>query len=751
MADSTLQYGTTPYSAMDPRPAFARADLQSAAGVGMFGPSADRITLADIEVEQQQALNYIAGLGAASAPRLRPPPEAAQNMQPGPGIYYSPGLDRFAVGDIEFGSQDYDVALQAAQVAGKRTGKPTTPGDWQEISPSRFNEYLSSISQGRGFFGNLGAGAQITGEAAVGGIGRGLQIAGQRFDSPGLAGAGEALVGAGEAIGLSPAEEARSAAIYERQTPLQRFGTGLVQAVPSLAASVIPGVGAAGLAVRAGAAAGGAAARIASAAGAATTVLPMHISGSWEAAERNPNLDTSDPEVQTEILMSALTKTGIDLVGQDFAIRGLSAGLRGIISENARKSSRLKRALGAGAAEGTAELLTEVVDQIVFDEDSRAALSEGDWAALWPVLTQKYGEQNLMALGIGGVLGGGLGALSPGPTVAPTTPPPPQRDLTGTSETDVLNPQATPPLALPAPPLALPAPSAPYTPSAPPGTQGEMFPGVDLGQTPAEPMVLTPEQRVGRQLELPFPEAAAPVETQLELPLQASMGTQADLFGTTPPFPQAAPPAPPTAPPDFVPGTVPVQPISAQRTDLPPGAARLRTRPSERAETYAPTPAAAPETALGAQINRLLQQQRARQEAEQAAQAEAAQAAAQEAAQRTQREDQLIRSQEEQKAAQIDADVLGNLVLGDRFDLLTDAAKADWRAGIATIDPQTRADIATALGLTEFDPETEISDPDFQAAYTKLTALAEKVQRRVSPKRRRQAAEPTGEAGCLAL
>jgi len=729
MADPIIHYGTTISQALDKNPQTIRPDLRQSAGLGAL-PPATGITLADIELEHQQALNRIAGLGAASAPRLRPPPEAGKQMTPGPGIYYSPGLDRFAVGDIEFGRQDYDIALQAAPQAGQRTGSPTTPGDWRRISQREFQGYLNTISEGRGFFGNLGAGAQITGEAVVGGIGRGLQMLGAEQ-------AGQALVGAGEAIGLSPAEEARSAAIYERQTPLQRFGTGLVQAVPSLVASVVPGVGAAGLAVRAGAAAGGALARTAAAGGAATTVLPMHIFGSWEAAERNPNLDTSDPEVQTEILMSALTKTGIDLIGQDFAIRGLSAGLRGIISENARKSTRLKRALGAGAAEGTAELLTEVVDQIVFDEDSRAALSKGDWAALWPILTQKYGEQNLMAFGIGAALGGGLGALSPGPTVASTTPPPeqtpsPNRDLTGTDETDVLNPQATPPLALPAPPLALPAPSAPYTPSAPPGTQGEMFPGVDLGQTPAEPMVLTPEQRVGRQLELPFPEAAAPVETQLELPLQASMGTQADLFGTTPPFPQAAPPAPPTAPPDFVPGTVPVQPISTQRTDLPPGAARLRTRPSERVETYAPTPAAAPETALGAQINRLLQQQRARQEAEQAAQAQAAQAAAQEAAQRTQRENQLLRARREQVQLEQDTNILGEELVGGDFDILGVDARAKWDAAVAALDPEVRAEVLTG------DPKTLAGNQ----AQADLARLGAELRNRRSNKLRRQRAEP---------
>lgn len=763
MADSTLQYGTTPYSAMDPRPAFARADLQSAAGVGMFGPSADRITLADIEVEQQQALNYIAGLGAASAPRLRPPPEAAQNMQPGPGIYYSPGLDRFAVGDIEFGSQDYDVALQAAQVAGKRTGKPTTPGDWQEISPSRFNEYLSSISQGRGFFGNLGAGAQITGEAAVGGIGRGLQIAGQRFDSPGLAGAGEALVGAGEAIGLSPAEEARSAAIYERQTPLQRFGTGLVQAVPSLAASVIPGVGAAGLAVRAGAAAGGAAARIASAAGAATTVLPMHISGSWEAAERNPNLDTSDPEVQTEILMSALTKTGIDLVGQDFAIRGLSAGLRGIISENARKSSRLKRALGAGAAEGTAELLTEVVDQIVFDEDSRAALSEGDWAALWPVLTQKYGEQNLMALGIGGVLGGGLGALSSGPALAPQ----PKRDLTGKGETDVLKPQAVPAAQTPEQiaagqaqldALGVPVVAPGASPSMETGQVGPTLPILDesdagplgprvgalnpeeqslaagwgdLGRPPGlnldpfastplglpsptgggtvipqAPLQLTPQQRVDIPLTLQPQMRAEPGQVEMFTPAEMGIdaATQARLTGQQL---AGAPRIPVTAPPEVSQADLEV--AGQQRMEF-------TTQP----------------TAMGEQLNRLMQQQRARQEAEQAAQAQEAQAAAQAAAQRIQRDNQLLRAWAEQVQLEEDTNILGEELVGGDFNILGTAARAEWDAAVAVLDPEVRADVLTG------EPTTFAGNQ----AQADLARLGAELRNRRSNKLRRQRAEP---------
>jgi hypothetical protein len=565
----------------------------------------------DGAARRQQALDRIAGFGAEAAPQLRPPPGAAPQASAVPqassGAYYNPSLDRFSVGGVEFGREDYDIALQASSLAGQPAPPPTTPG-YRPISTTMLGDYLSTISEGRGVLGNLGIGTQQAVGSVLTGLGRGAQMAG-------FEGTAEALVGAGEVVGPSSAEQARSAAIYSRQTPLQRLGTGVVQAVPSLLTSVLPGVGAAGLAVRAGATAGGLAARGAAAAGAATTVLPMHIDGSWRAAEANPNLDTSDPEIQTEILMSALGKTAIDLLGQDFAIRGLSAGLRGIISDKAKRGGRLKRALGAGAAEGTAELLTEVVDQVVFDADSRAALSEDDWAALWPIITQKYGEQNLLSFGVGAVLGGGLGALSPGPAAAPnaapTGTPAPIRNVSTGAPTDLLSGTVLEPK--PASPEEIAAQQAQLdamgVPTVQPGATPSMETGAGLNTAGLPVLSGADTGPLGPRVGELSPEDQALASSWASQVLPPAAPVQPIAVQRTDLPPGMAQPRPRTrpTPPDFVAGTEPVQPIAAQRTDLPPGMQRLRQRPSERAETYASTPAPAGETAMAAQLAQLQQ------------------------------------------------------------------------------------------------------------------------------------------------
>lgn len=153
-------------------------------------------------------------------------------------------------------------------------------------------------------------------------------------------------------------------------------------------------------------------------------------------------------------------------------------------------------------------------------------------------------------------------------------------------------------------------------------------------------------------------------------------------------------------------------------------------------------PVTSGETALGAQLNRLLQQQRAQQEAQAAAQAEATARAEQETAQRTQLENQLLRAQEAQRAAQADADTIGGLILGDRFPLLGAEARAIWQRAVRAIDPETRAEVAEVLKITGLDPETDIPDLDVRRAYIELSTLADTLRGRVSPALRRQASEP---------
>lgn len=531
MADPILNFGAGMQGSMGAGLRMPRTDLRS--NLPELGTQGIRSGLADVEVERQQALDRISGLGAPSAPRLQPPPESA--MQAGPGIYYSPGMDRFSVGGVEFGREDYDVALQSPGYLGRQAPAPTG-GDWRRLSPTEYQGYLSSISQGRGFLGNLGIGFQNVGEGLIGGAGRGLQMLGAE-------GVGSALVSAGEAIGVSDAERARSAAIAEEQSLLGQIGTATVQSAPTLATSIGAGLGGAA----AGAAVGGpVGAAIGGLLGIAASIFPMELQSSWEAAEQN-NLDPTDPNVQSDILLSTLFKTGVQTAGPALLVRGFSPALRRVVSDTAQRTlgGRIARGVGAGALEGSAEAIAQITDRVVFDPELRALLNEADIAALAPLVAQRHGEEALVAFGAGFLLGGPLGAMG--------TPTRPRLDVTSGQPVDALS-------------------GARLDPQAAPGTQGELFAGANLGQAPAAPQVapaqgeMFPGQPLGvapdeRQLELfpgytipsqqpgfqmPLPLQAAPAaqaapEVQLQLPLQAAPGMQADLFGTTPPFPQAAP------------------------------------------------------------------------------------------------------------------------------------------------------------------------------------------------------------------
>jgi hypothetical protein len=704
MADPILNFGAGMQGSMGAGLRMPRTDLRS--NLPELGPQGIRSGLADVEVERQQALDRITGLGGGAGPRLQPPPESA--MQAGPGIYYSPGMDRFSVGGVEFGREDYDVALQSPSYLGRQAPEPG--GDFRRISPTEYQGYLASISEGRGFLGNLGVGFQNVGEGLVAGTGRGLQMLGAE-------GAGAALVSAGEAIGMSDAERARSAAISGEQSLLGQIGTATVQSAPTLGVSVGAGLGgaAAGFAVGgpAGAAIGGLLA-------VAASIFPMELQSSWEAAEQN-GLDPTDPNVQSDIIMSTLFKTGVQTAGPAVIARGFSPALQRIVGDVTGRTlgQRITRGVGAGALEGSAEAIAQITDRVVFDPELRALLNEADIAALAPLVAQRHGEEALVAFGAGFLLGGPLGAMG--------TPTRPRLDVNSGRPVDALS-------------------GARLDPQAVPGTQGELFAGANLGQAPAAPQVAPtqgemfsgqplgvapderqlemfpgytiPSQQPGFQMPLPLqgaPAAQAAPEVQLQLPLQAAPGMQADLFGTTPPFPQAAPVAP-TAPA----GPLQLQPqmraepgqvemFTAPEMGLP---ATTQARLTGQPLAGAPRPAitAPPEvsqaelevagqrrmelttqpTAMGEQLNLLLQQQQARQEAEAAAQTSAVRGAEFEAAQEQaaqQREEELLR-------ARADLDVAADVAWeqfrpGVRdtevtFEVLTDAAQRRWAEAVRT-------------------------------------------------------------------
>jgi hypothetical protein len=548
MADELITPGLQP-----PRPDI----LGLAPGSGI---RALQSTLADVEVQRQQALNRIAGLGAA--PALQQP----QPQPPRTGMYYNPSLDRFSVGGREFGREDYDVALQAPSFAGQAAPPPEGAG-WRPMSPQEYQNYLSTISEGRGLFGNLRVGLQQTAEGILGGTGRGLEM----LDAEGIGGA---LVRAGEAVGLSPAEQARSAAIYENQGLLGKIGTATVQSIPTLAAAVIPGVGAAGLAVRMGAAAGGLGARAAALGGVTSTIFPMELQSSWQTAEQY-GLDPTDPEVQTDILMSTFLKTGVQTFGAALLTSGLSPALRRAVGDSVRRTmgGRILRGTGLGAVEGSAEAIAALTDRIAFDPELRAEFNEADWAALAPLIVSKYGEEGLVNFGAGFLLGGALGMVGSPTTEAPAVQRP---GLQGTAPADVL--QNTPPTEPAAPSLlGLPAPARPtgpllLPPPTPPTPDYDLVTAAQYAEA-----VRGTEDPVGalydieQDLLAQYRGVARPDYEQAPMIRQARLGTPPLRY--TPPAP-SAPPMMSAAP-----------------------------------------PAATTETAIGAQFNRLLQQAQGRQAA----------------------------------------------------------------------------------------------------------------------------------------
>ena len=521
-------------------------NLQESMGAGLRTPRADlysnlpsmgvrgiQPSLADVEVERQQALNRIAGLGASTAPRIQPPPQSA--MRPGPGIYYSPSTDRFSVGGVQFGRKEYDVALKSPSFMEQEA--PPPGGDFRRISPVEYYGYLSSISEGRGIFGGLAVGARNVGEGLVGGTGRGLQMLGAE-------GAGQALVGIGEAIGLSDAERARSAAISARQGLAGKVGTAVVESVPTLGVSIAGGLAGAQAGAAFGAAGGpvgaAAGATIGSLIGIAATIFPMELQSSWEAAEEN-GLDPTDPNVQTDILLSSLFKTGVQSAGPAVITRGFSPALRRVVGDVSGRTlgQRFARGIGAGALEGSAEAIAQVTDRVVFDPELRAQLNEADIAALAPMVAQRHGEEILVAFLAGAAIAGPLGALG--------TPTQARTNADSGKPTNLLT-------------------GAQLDPQAAPGTQGELFGGADLGRRvaglstgqgelfPGQPLGVAPDQRQldlfpaysppsqqpGYQMELPL--QAAPVQpaapaVQQELPFAEAPGTQTDLFGGPPIFP----------------------------------------------------------------------------------------------------------------------------------------------------------------------------------------------------------------------
>jgi hypothetical protein len=594
--------------------------VAQASGLGNIAPSS-----ADAAVQMQAAQRSMAdAFGAAGAQIGRQALEKTP-QQPGGQILFDQASNKMFAGGSVFDPGDVNAAFTAAQ----RLGDPTPPPQGftgARLTPEGYRDYLNQLASNRGFMGNLGIGAQNTVGALVGGTGRVLETTGLAPET------GAAIAGFSDKyIEPSQNEQARSALIASRQTGTQNFFDAVVQAIPSLATSVLGGVGGAALAgniaARAGlagvtATAGATTAEVAAAAtalnrvrnigsltGVVATTFPGEVKGLYEAAAnaKNPDgsaaYDVNDPAVRAQILAAAASSTAI----QSWADHGLAKGMSMVlrkeidgVAKYATRTAAVSRQAGMGAfseafAEGTAEL----IQKATFDPEFRSKLNVNDMKMLAPYIIDKYGYDIAMAAGVGAVLGAGTGGI------------------TGMFTPIDLNKNAGDKAKAEAPvTLAPPDASTPFLPKTV-GAQGELFPEM-LGLTgnpaarrpPAELSPIYPPVPTG-QLELPFA-TGVPQRTTQTGPLPPSMPpnlTGMPLFGSAPTQGELFPGgAQQTAPSRYYEPQQLNLPLGGQQLELPlaPPAPSAPSAPTVAPATNIMAAPAA-DTALGAALLRAQQ------------------------------------------------------------------------------------------------------------------------------------------------
>jgi len=611
--DIELAYG----AARDP------GSVTQANGLGNLAPSS-----ADAAVQLQAAQRSMADAFSAAGAQIGRQAIEKTPQQSGGQILFDQASNKMFAGGSVFDPGDVNAAFTAAQ----RLGDPTPPPQGftgTRLTPEGYNDYLNQLASNRGFGGNFMQGVQNTAGALVGGVGRVLETTGIAPDT------GKAIAGFSDKyIEPSQNEQARSALIASRQSGTQNFFDAVVQAIPSLATSVIGGVGGAALAgniaTRAGlagvtAAAGATTAEVASAAaalnrarnigsltGVVATTFPGEVKGLYEAAANAKNADgtpaynVEDPAVRAQILAAAASSTAI----QSWADHGLAKGmsmvfrkeLEGVASYATRKAAIGRQASMGAFSEAFAEGTAELIQKATFDPEFRSKLNVNDMKMLAPYIIDKYGYDIAMAAGVGAVLGFGTGGVT-----GMFTPVDLNKNAGDKAKADTTAPALAPPDA-----------PAPFLPKSV-GTQGELFPellGITGGTTP---------RRAPAELSPIYPPAPT---GQMELPFDTGL----------PQRPAAPPrPLPPSMPPDFTglpmfegaprqgelfPGgpqqTAPTKYYEPQQLNLPLGGQQLElplAPPAPQVAPAAPAPAPMPmpmpmpaaNTALGAALLRAQQ------------------------------------------------------------------------------------------------------------------------------------------------
>jgi hypothetical protein len=405
----------------------------------------------------------------------------------------------------------------------------------------------------------------------------------------------------------------------------ERVVDASIQSGPTLV-SIIGTGGLVGAGLRA-VGAGAAMATAGATAGATGASFPMHLSSFYDAAERN-GFDLTDPKVKTEIVGGAVANTLLDTFGPGMifstAFRRLAGEVGGQVARGALKNA----AIGAGRI-GFTEALTEgtqtLLESVVFDPEVRSTLAVNDLKLLAPMIAEKYGEDILVSMGAGAILGGGVGGVvsaraTPGPQELPADKP---VDLTQQGvepEASAAQPEvpaATGPLALPYIPGAETIGARPVAPMGPEQVIDPNRPltlqqvGLMRGATRG----LRPEDRAAGNITVPSGERAVTLEGEVLPPETMAAAPQAARLRTL-----GAPAAAPQLPPpgagaaDFTAGPEGVAPTGAAPAAAP--AAAPVTPGAQLRVGAAPRPGILPAPPQGAMADRLRAAMAARQQAE---------------------------------------------------------------------------------------------------------------------------------------
>jgi hypothetical protein len=517
--------------------------------------------------------------------------------------YFREATNEMFAGDRPFAAADVRSALESSSA-------PTTqapPGEgWTPLPESSYRQYLNSLTERRTTGELLGRGVRQVGETMIGGIGAGMELAGATEAGPAVREFAKGMFGPTEN------EQARDALIAENSTMWERIVDASIQSGPTLGAIVLSG-GAVGIGLKA-AGAGATAMTAGATAGAAGVSFPMHLSSFYDAAERN-GYDLADPKVKTEIVAGAVTNTLLDSFGPASVF---SAGFRRLAGDVGSTVARgaLRNAATGTARVGFTEALTEgtqtLLESVAFDPEARAMLSVNDLKALAPYIAEQYGEDILVSMGAGAILGGGIGgavnARATGPKEIPSDR---TTDLTQTA-TEQTTEEAPAPLGelygqQSFQPLGLPyIPGAPTIGAVPMGGEAMQIPpraegpnvrplslqqvGLMRGATGG----LRPEDRQAGNVTVPTGDRPVVLEGEVLPPIPAG---QDRLRVVGPAATAGALPAPgPTPMADFTAGAEGVAPTGAPPMPGAPPVAAPAATPAARLRVGGP----APTTLLGA-------------------------------------------------------------------------------------------------------------------------------------------------------